>query len=177
MISLYILRHADAVNVGDDGVKTDEDRHLSEKGIETITIGSKALGKMGISLDKILTSPLKRAQQTAEIIAKELGIKEKNIIVTDKLKPSFEPKKFLKELKKHDGSSICIVGHEPDFSSLISRLLSGVSDLNIDMKKGGMALVDLKTPDWGKGYLRWLITGKQLAVLGKSDDTQAEDKN
>ncbi len=73
-MDLVLFRHADALNVGEAGIKTDEERPLSDKGKVRAKASARGLKALGLKPDLILSSPLVRARQTAEIVARETGL-------------------------------------------------------------------------------------------------------
>jgi phosphohistidine phosphatase len=100
----------------------------------------------------ILTSPLPRASQTAEIAGKHLKLK---VQTEPLLRPGFDATRLRKILKNFSGKSLMVVGHEPDFTGTIFQLTGG----NTKMSKAGVALIELETGPM-KGVLRWLFPPK-----------------
>src|SRR6185369_4521079 len=95
-MKLYILRHGDAVEHGDSRFKENE-RPLTPKGIQRTKQLAHLLRQMEISFDAILSSPLIRARQTAEIIARGLQLSE-NIELTDQLTPAGSMEKLVERI-------------------------------------------------------------------------------
>src|SRR5580693_7167612 len=115
---LYLLRHAEAV----DQAESDAARALTEKGIAQARKVGKFCQKNNFIPAIILTSPLKRAEQTARIVAKE--IKNAEFIIDPSLSAGMQPETALDELKAYSRfPSLMLVGHEPDFSLLAAHLL------------------------------------------------------
>jgi len=112
---------------------------------------AKLLSRMEIA-PVVLTSPLPRARQTAEIAGKYLKTK---VRLEPLLRPGFDAAKLRKLLEKFSGKSLMIVGHEPDFSRTIFQLTGA----NSKISKAGIALIELKTGSM-KGVLRWLVPPK-----------------
>jgi phosphohistidine phosphatase len=155
---LYFLRHGLAENriewKDDDSL-----RPLTDKGVENMNREADVIASLGLSLNIILTSPLKRAFQTAEIIARRLH-KMDHLMQDERLAPGFnleQLSKILSEVPEVD--SILLVGHEPDFSETVSSLIGGG---NIQFKKGGLTRVDLISSAPVQGELVWLIPPKIL---------------
>lgn len=141
MLELYIIRHGLAGSPLEDE-KMDEERPLEKKGKAKMKKIGKSLKKMNISFDQVLTSPLLRAKETAEIINKYCGIKD--VIITDLLKPGssyLKLIKFLNELK--DLQKVAIVGHEPFLSSFASYCLTKSESSYINLKKGGVLVLEI----------------------------------
>lgn len=112
---------------------------------------ARLLVRLKVRPGLILTSPLPRAKQTAEIAAEELGVKCR---VEKLLAPDFDLARWKRIQKEHAGKVLLLVGHEEDFSRLIAALTSG----RVKIAKTGVVLVELETPVRGK--LRWLLPPK-----------------
>jgi phosphohistidine phosphatase len=152
VIELYFLRHAHA---GDPEAWTGDDaaRPLSEKGEKQAERLGTFLAGVGFKPDAIVSSPKLRAAQTAEIVAKHLGIQ---ISFDDRLAGAFEVE-TLETLLRDAGDPVrpVVVGHDPDFSDVLAEL-SGASQL--PMPKGALARVDVERPlRAGGGTLHWLV--------------------
>ena len=152
MIELYFLRHAHA---GDPEAWTGDDaaRPLSDKGEKQAERLGTFLAGVGFKPDAIVTSPKLRAAQTAEIVARHLGIQ---ISFDDRLAGAFEVETLETLLRDaSDPVRPVVVGHDPDFSDVLAEL-SGASQL--PMPKGALARVDIERPlRAGGGTLRWLV--------------------
>lgn len=148
-MKLYLLRHgkADWPNWS----KPDDERPLTKDGCKEVAIVGKFLERLEIA-PVIFTSPLPRASETADIVAKRLGVK---VRVEPALRPGFDAAKLRGILKKFEGASLMIVGHEPDFTRTIFQLTGGKTK----MSKAGVALIELET-DSMKGEIRWLAPPK-----------------
>jgi phosphohistidine phosphatase len=162
-MELYFLRHGKAADVGEQGACDDFSRALTDHGITEMEAEAKALDRLDVRPDLILTSPLVRAKQTAQIVAKRLGLK-KDLVETDLLAPGCDLKQLRKLLGAYDSyHKIMLVGHEPDFSSMVGELIGGG---NIEMKKGGLATITIERPfRTGAGVLQWLVPPKILVGL------------
>lgn len=152
MIELYFLRHAHA---GDPEAWTgdDEARPLSDKGEKQADRLGAFLAGVGFKPDAIVTSPKLRAAQTAEIVAKHLGVQ---ISFDDRLAGAFDVE-TLETLLRDAGDPVrpVVVGHDPDFSDVLAEL-SGAARL--PMPKGALARVDIERPlRAGGGTLHWLV--------------------
>ena len=149
-MDLYFLRHGEAD--WPDWKKPDDERPLTKHGKKEMREVAAFLKSVKAKPDLIVTSPLPRASQTAEIAAERLKIKCRD----DKLlEPGFDRADLERLLKKYPEESLMIVGHEPDFSEVIAEL-TGAS---IKLSKAGIALVDLNR-SWRDGRLLWLIPPK-----------------
>ena len=158
----YFLRHGIAVEPeawsGDDF-----DRPLTREGRARLERQAKAIDELSLDLDCILTSPLLRAKQTAEIVADQLGMRDK-LVEDPRLAGGFNLERLSAILSAHaDASSIMLVGHEPSMSMTIGRAIGGAT---IELKKAALAGVDLEHAA-PAGRLFCLIPPKVLVALGK----------
>jgi len=113
---------------------------------------AKFLNRLKVKPDLIVTSPLPRALQTAEVAAEQLKTKLRQ---DEALEPGFGISELRTVLKRHRSKVLMLVGHEPDFSSVISAL-TGAS---LKLSKAGVALVDTD-PEAEEGRLLWLFPPK-----------------
>ena len=147
---LYFLRHGEAD--WPDWDKPDDERPLTKRGKREMHEVGAFLARIKAKSDLIVTSPLPRAAQTAEITAEHLKSKPRE----DKLlSPGFGRPELERLLKKYPAESLMIVGHEPDFTETISAL-TGAS---LKLSKAGLALVELDR-SWRNGRLLWLFPPK-----------------
>jgi phosphohistidine phosphatase len=158
-MEIYFLRHGDA-GTAEAWKGSDAERPLSKEGAATMERVAAAIARLHPTLDAILTSPLLRARQTAEIVAKKLRFTQV-LFVEDRLAPGFgaaELKRILKERRASRG--LMLVGHEPDFSKVISACIGGGS---VECKKGSLIRVDMDDPSSLTGVLVWLLPPRVLA--------------
>jgi phosphohistidine phosphatase len=156
-VDLVLIRHAEAAPLGDASA-TDADRPLTPRGHAQ----AKALGRLfhrrKVQLDRIVTSPLLRARQTAEALRTELGPEAPAVTVNEELGPGRKRRKLARSLRELGGNCVGIVGHEPDLG-IFAAWLIGSKKAQIKMSKGGAA--DVTFPDdlrKGTGVLVWLLT-------------------
>jgi len=166
---VYFLRHASAGHHLANSAQ-DEKRPLDEQGIEQCTQVGRALNAMDVHVDAVISSPLKRATQTASLVANELGFDGK-LQRTPALRPNAQMDAFRELLNKNAQlEAVVVVGHNPSLSQFLSLLISeGASESSVDLKKCAVARVDLSG---GMGILKWLLTTKMIqavaAATGKS---------
>ena len=159
-MEIYILRHGIAVERGTAGYKKDSDRPLTREGEEKTQQIAEAMLALDLKFDLILSSPYERAEQTAKIVADELG---REITFTDFLKPDGNPLELIREINDEKPQRVLIVGHEPDLSRLISILISGGTEAAIELKKGGLCKLTTETLTFGQcATMQWLLTPKLL---------------
>lgn len=152
-MKLYFLRHGKADWPHWD--RPDDERPLTDAGRKQMERVAQALARLDIVPDVIVSSPLPRAHQTAQIAADALRL---TVMVAPALAPGFGEDELRAVLRQHAGKAIMLVGHEPDFSNLIETLTGGV----VVMPKAGIARVDVTNGDALDGELRWLVTPKFL---------------
>jgi phosphohistidine phosphatase len=144
---IYFLRHGEAD--WPDWKKPDDERPLTEKGKKEMHQVGAFLANLSVKADVVLSSPLPRAWQTAEIAAHYVDAK----CVEDKLLgPGFGRSELKKLVKKRSYQSVVVVGHEPDFSKTVCKLTGA----RVKLAKAGIALVEVD-PDLSCGKLLWLF--------------------
>lgn len=149
-MQICFLRHGEAD--WPDWRGPDDERPLNEKGAREIKRVARFLRKLGFKADEVLTSPLPRAAQTAEIAARELGLQPK---IEPALGHGFDAERLAGLIKMHKANCLVVVGHEPAFSQVIGGLTGG----RVKLKKGGVALVETNRTG-RRGELRWLFPPK-----------------
>jgi phosphohistidine phosphatase len=155
MMDLYILRHGIAEERGGG---PDSGRALTEEGRTKLRRVLQRAAKAGVAPSLILSSPYKRALQTAEIAAEALAYKQK-IGQTQALLPEADVEDLWREIRAHgDETAILLAGHEPMLSGAVAWLL-GVPGLQVDMKKGALVCVGVDHPGARpRGALKWMLT-------------------
>jgi len=159
---LLIVRHAIAVDRGTPGIP-DAERPLTPEGIERFEQAAAGLARLVDRPDALLTSPLLRARQTAEIAAAAWG----RIEPTDT--PALAGGTFADHAKVLDAyapeATVVVVGHEPYVSDLLGRLLGSRDTERLSFRKGGAALVEIRGRLAGGGHLVWFLPPKVLRKL------------
>jgi phosphohistidine phosphatase len=163
MLELYLIRHGIAAERGT--YANDADRPLTEPGIKKTQQIAQRLRSLGVQFDLILTSPLVRAHQTAEILQKE-NLAPKLQISND-LAPEGDFKawlNWLQEWRKNGGSQLAIVGHEPDLGEWAESLVWGEIRHQLIVKKAGVIglLLPERGSPVGQSQMFWLSPPKFL---------------
>jgi len=162
-IDLFILRHEEAGNRM-TVVEKDSERPITPEGRAEMQKIAKSLKTLGLQANRVITSPLRRARETAEITAKILKIPI--LEEWDELKPDGSKTALYRKLAKvEQDSGLILVGHEPYLSSMIGEII-GSKGARIDLKKGGLGKVRITsfTPQVS-GELRWLLTPKIITGM------------
>jgi len=161
-MKLLIVRHATAASA-DDPETPDADRPLTREGRKRFKKAARGLAEVMSAPDLLLTSPLRRAQETAEILGKVWDITP----VEEPLLAGGTPESLLASAAAHEEHAmVAVVGHEPDVSRLLAHLLGGAGD-RLSFKKGGAALVELDDEAPGAGCLLWFMPPRLLRALGE----------
>src|SRR5580693_4666523 len=162
-MEIYILRHGVAEE-GQAG-QPDSERALTPDGRKKLRHILRVAASAGVAPSLILTSPYKRAVQTAQLAAEALEYKGE-LLRTKALEPGASPKTVWDEIRVHkDEPRILLAGHEPLFSRLTAYLL-GSPNLQVDFKKGAIVCIEMdRFPAEPHGVLRWILTPK-LAAAG-----------
>ncbi|MBL7958661.1 phosphohistidine phosphatase SixA [bacterium] len=166
-MEIYLLRHGIAENIGGK-IRSDGARPLTEEGIDLMRDEAKGMKRLGLHFNVVLTSPLVRSKQTAEIVGDVLDCSNKihncaalaiPMSVAD-LMQSF--KSFQNDYK------VLLVGHQPDLGKLAGYFI-GNSKLSLSLKKGSLCKIEVErlspTP---RGNLKWYLTPRQLKIMSQA---------
>lgn len=155
---LILIRHAEAVAVGENGISEDEARPLTDTGRARARAIAATLKRLGLRPDRLLSSPLLRARQTADEIARVWGADFPEIEETGSLAPGGRKRKLSQKLLQDEVDLVAVVGHNPDLSETVGWFL-GEKKVGLDLEKGGMACIEFEgLPCKGEGVLSWLVT-------------------
>jgi phosphohistidine phosphatase len=163
-MDLWLLRHAAAEDRAASG--RDQDRELTSEGAKRAKAVARGLAVLEPGIDLVITSPYRRARQTAEPVVEALGL-EKSFRESAALEPDRDPEEILAEVaaqEKRDG--ILLVGHQPHLGILLGHLLAGGRGLEIPLKKASIARVDLAGR--GRGQLRALLPAPVLEQIARA---------
>jgi phosphohistidine phosphatase len=162
---LYLIRHGIAAERGEN-YPDDTKRPLTSEGAHKLRREAKALVALDVTLDVILTSPLVRTRQTAELVAAAFR-NPPPIVIMASLAPGAAHSAIIEELsKQHRRHRIALVGHEPGIGELAGRLIA--SRRPVDFKKGAVCRIDVAAlPPAGPGQLRWFLTPRIMRKIGK----------
>src|SRR5262245_15611101 len=155
---IYFLRHASAGTHKADP-KKDEKRALDKEGIEQCGMIGRTLAALDVHVDVVISSPLKRAAQTAVLVANEIG-HEGKLQFDAALKPAGVWEDFSRLLQKYaSAEAIMVVGHNPNLSEFLGRVIGRRAPAQVDLKKGAVAKLEASSKG---GMLEWCITPKTV---------------
>lgn len=167
-MQLLVIRHAiaeerDAHATGEDDAR----RPLTPQGASKMREGVAGLRRLVERIDVIAASPLVRAQQTAAIVtAAFAGSPVKTVTA---LSPGGDLDALANWLRQQDSASVvAAIGHEPDLGRLVTWLMTGLEESRVEMKKGGMCLLDVSAPAGARSAtLQWALKPSQLRRMGR----------
>ena len=156
MPTLYLLRHADALPLGDD-IADDEARPLSPKGVAQIDALGGFWAKHLPPVQAVLTSPLTRAFQTAGRLAPFLGLDASKSVICPDLAPAGSFRKLARAAQSLGLTSMILVGHQPDLGELVGWFC-GSRKARIDLPKAGVACLEFEGEvAKASAALEWLV--------------------
>ncbi len=163
MMEIYLMQHGEAY-----AEDRDPERSLTPGGEDQICSSGKALRKLGVDVDLIVSSPKKRARQTAEIVAGELGYPKEGIEVTETLEPLAPSEDAIAYLGRfRDKGKLLLAGHLPSLGAIASNLMSERGHFPIHFEMGGVCRIDIEELPTHRGDLRWYLTPKHLKLLAE----------
>jgi phosphohistidine phosphatase len=167
-MDVILIRHGKAGNRDANSWPDDDDRPLTAEGQAEHRAVTRAAKKMGIKFDFLVTSPLKRARETADIVANVYRWPEEPQVAAE-LGHGYSVSAVVKLLAKFPPTSrVALVGHEPDFSELATALIGGKTGLGLQLKKSGMAGIRFEGPaESGAGLLLYLLKPSHLRKIGE----------
>lgn len=168
-MNLYLLRHSNAAEQPPPGKKGDRFRRLTPEGREKAAVIGRAIQRLELGLDLILTSPADRALETAELVRTGLDPQPPLELLED-LWIGGDASRVAARLGagRKKLQSVLLVGHEPDLGRLASGLLTGGSGVRVIFKKGGLCGLEIARLTRGRcASLAWHLTPRQLRMLGE----------
>lgn len=164
-MKLVLLRHGIAVDRADPDCPADEDRPLTGTGIRRTIAACCGLAALEVEPTVVLSSPLLRARQTAEIAAEVLDCPR--IEVTDALRGGIHTREIFAVLRALDVTSAVCVGHAPHLDLVLAQAVRA-GDAGLEkMKKAGAAMVEFEDVGPGLGRLVWQFQPRALRALGR----------
>src|SRR5271165_808451 len=171
-MDIYLLRHASAGQYNPAG--NDDKRPIDKTGEQQSHDVGRALAALELKLDAVISSPLTRAMQTAEIAVAELGHKDK-IVIDAALRPEASYEEFEDLLARYGKKkAIMVVGHNPSMTDFLSRMLAGDSAEFIDFKKGAVAKIERDGHQ--PAVLKWCMTPKVVRAIQQASASSSRPK-
>ncbi len=168
-MKLLLVRHGPAADrdLGRAKGGREDLRPLTDEGRARTRAAVRGLVRVVDAPDALATSPLSRAVQTADVVARAFELRPAARLAS--LAPSSPPADLLPWLREHTRAGlVACVGHEPHLGRLASWLLTGEDRSFVHLRKAGAALLDLgPRPEPGKARLEWLLAPAQLRRLGR----------
>jgi phosphohistidine phosphatase len=164
------MRHGIAVDLADGSWQVDAERALTPQGIVRTRAAARGLARLLPCPDRVLASPLKRAEQTAQLAAEALGFPAKQIETCPALEPDAAPLAVLETLARQPAASALCVGHLPHLDLLLAALLTGTRVRVGSFKKASAACLELNFPSkttW-TANLEWFIPPRALRAIGRA---------
>lgn len=167
-MEIILVRHAKAEAHDPNTWPDDDQRPLTAEGRAEQRAATRAMKRMGLKFDFLLTSPLLRARETAELVAKGYRWGETPQLA-EELGHGYAVAAIVRLLAKFPpGSTVALVGHEPDLSALTGALTTKDGRLNIAVKKSGVVGIEFDGPaEAGKGTLIYHLKPGHLRRLGE----------
>jgi phosphohistidine phosphatase len=171
-MNLYLMRHADA-GLARENPTLDAKRALVKDGKEQCMLMARVLSALKVQVDVIVSSPLKRALQTAQFVGTELGYDAK-VEISPALGLDADYADFQQLLAKYaDREGVLMVGHNPNLFQFLGRLITGNGGASIRFRKGSVARVDLDTHP---PRLHWLIDPRMARFIYASVQKSSRPK-
>jgi len=158
-MDLWLLRHAKAQDVTASG--QDDERALTSEGAARAALVARGLALLAPSIEVVLSSPYRRARETAEAAARALGVE--GVIESSALEPGQAASEVLRQLSASPWSRVLLVGHEPLLGSVVGLVAFGDADRGVPLKKAELAR--LSWTAGGAGRLEALIPAGLLEKL------------
>ena len=158
-MTLYLMRHAEAVELGTDGITRDADRKLTDKGRRQAKRMGLLLRQMDVAIDRIIASPYVRAQETASLAAEKAGVKVK-IQSVDALTPDGTDELIWDAICATGGDEVLLVGHMPSISNLAGTLLGSLAEEPLAFHKSTLVALRCEMRDSRKPRVRleWMAS-------------------
>jgi phosphohistidine phosphatase len=158
-MDLWLLRHAAAQDAAPSG--RDEDRALTPQGVARAAAVSRGLALLAPTIEVVLSSPYRRARETAEAAARALGVE--GVIESSALEPGRTASEVLRQLSAAPWSRVLLVGHEPLLGSVVGLVVFGDESHDVPLRKAALARITWNPGEDGR--LEALIPAKALVTL------------
>lgn len=166
---LYLMRHGIAVDRNDPKCPPDAKRPLTDKGVKRTAAAAAGLARMITAPDVIVSSPYRRAEETAELVADAFELSRKDIVYTKALLPEANPSELFAFLEKYNGQSVMCTGHAPNLDLVLASAIGAKRMSVTGMKKAAVACLNFSALRAGLADLLWLAEPRLLRALAGED--------
>ncbi|MFH0910192.1 MAG: phosphohistidine phosphatase SixA [Planctomycetota bacterium] len=166
-MDLYLVRHGAAMDRADPACPKDSERPLTADGALKTRQVAEGLRVLGLQPDRLLSSPYRRALETARIMARALGFPEEEIEESEALLPGSDPAELFAFLQERGGSVVLCFGHAPHLDHVIARALNPSAPVT-SLKKAGVAHLEIESLAPLRAELAALYPPKVLRALAKA---------
>lgn len=158
-VRVILMRHGIAVDRDDPDCPPEAERPLTEEGIRKTREAAAGLARLKKPPQRLLSSPYRRALETARITAKALGMSAADITISNALLPDAPPQEIFSEIRRMRAASVMLFGHAPHMDMAIAHAL-GLPYAVTRLKKAGAACLDIRAWQPVRGQLLWLLTAR-----------------
>lgn len=164
-MELYLMQHGLSLSK-----ELDPEQPLSPVGRDQVQKAARAARLMGLNFDLMVTSPKKRAQQTAALLAEAVDYPTGGIRVTDAVKamtPWASTLAYLEEMQQRfELQRVCIVGHMPSIGEIVSAIITSGCKAAVQIENAGICRLDILDFQRPAGSLIWYMGPQQLGLVG-----------
>lgn len=178
-MTLYLMRHAEAVDFSSEGVTRDADRRLTDKGRRQAKRMGILLKRLDVHIDRVVCSPFARARETSELVLRAMGLDLKPRLL-DELKPNGSASAMWDAISPAKGEKVLAIGHLPSIASFAGALLGSLSNEPLWFHKSTLAALKCEMQDGRKPRVRleWMASpamAKRLSSRHASKDAAGLD--
>ncbi|PLX82337.1 MAG: phosphohistidine phosphatase SixA [Desulfuromonas sp.] len=160
-MQLYLMQHGQAL-----AEELDPEQPLSPEGVAQIKASARAMKRMGINLDLIVSSPKRRSHQTAALVAEAVNYPYSDIVETEAVKPLASARESLDFLmRQKDCRSVLVAGHLPCLAEIASALLAGDGKVSLGFANGGLCLLEAPSLAGADAELRYFLSPQQMSLI------------
>ncbi len=162
-MQIVLFRHGIAIDRRAPDGPPEFERALTARGMRRTRAAARGLAKLCEPPELIISSPLVRARQTAELVAKAFGVAPENVRLSKALRPGAEPSEILREAESLGATSVLCTGHAPQLDLVLAHALGVGGVIITRLRKAGAACFEWERATMGQ--LTWLLEPKVLRRL------------
>jgi len=163
-MDLFLVRHGIAIDRQDPNCPPEEERYLTPEGMDKTRKAARGLKALKVQVEVMLSSPLRRAVETAEIFAKVLEFPRDQIRLTDALRYETSPREIFKEIKALKAQSVMCFGHAPQLDEVLAHAVGCPREITA-LKKAGVACLELEVVEPPRGQILWVLSPKIMSMM------------